>query len=93
MSRANDLARKCTELIPVPLAPPASSSARRTLVSGLLLWQAVERILHPAPVVGAVAIVVGLLAAAANWGVARLPVANPVSITWRANSCEICDLL
>jgi len=42
------------------------------LVSGLLLWQAAERILHPAPVVGSVAVVVGLLAAAANWSVARL---------------------
>jgi cobalt-zinc-cadmium efflux system protein len=42
------------------------------LVSGLLLWQAVERIFHPAPVVGSVAIVIGLFAAAANWGVARL---------------------
>jgi len=42
------------------------------LVSGLLLWQAAERILHPAAVVGSIAMVVGLLAAAANWGVARL---------------------
>lgn len=42
------------------------------VISGLLLWQAVERILHPAPVAGSVAIVVGLAAAAANWGVARL---------------------
>src|SRR2546430_5553330 len=42
------------------------------LVSALLLWQAAERILHPAPVVGSVAVAVGLLAAAANWGVARL---------------------
>jgi Co/Zn/Cd efflux system component len=42
------------------------------LVSGLLLWQAVERILHPTPVIGSVAIVVGLLAAAANMGVAQL---------------------
>ena len=41
-------------------------------VSGLLLWQAVERVLHPAPVLGLVPIVVGLAAAAANWGVARL---------------------
>src|SRR6266849_4014854 len=41
-------------------------------VSGLMLWQSVERILHPAPVLGTVAIVVGLGAAAANWGVARL---------------------
>jgi cation diffusion facilitator family transporter len=42
------------------------------LVSALLLWQAVERVLHPTPVAGAVAVVVGLAAAAANWGVARL---------------------
>jgi cobalt-zinc-cadmium efflux system protein len=42
------------------------------LISALLLWQAVERMLHPAPVAGTVAIAVGLLAAAANWGVARL---------------------
>jgi cobalt-zinc-cadmium efflux system protein len=41
-------------------------------VSGLLLWQTVERVLHPAPVLGLVPIVVGLAAAAANWGVARL---------------------
>ncbi|HMH18777.1 MAG TPA: cation transporter [Burkholderiales bacterium] len=41
-------------------------------VSGLLLWQAVERVLHPAPVLGVVPVVVGLAAAAANWGVARL---------------------
>jgi Co/Zn/Cd efflux system component len=42
------------------------------VVSGVLLWQSVERLLHPAPVVGLVAIVVGLAAAAANWEVARL---------------------
>jgi cobalt-zinc-cadmium efflux system protein len=48
------------------------NSVGLVLVSGLLLWQAVERIFQPAPVVGSVAIVIGLLAAAANWGVARL---------------------
>jgi cation diffusion facilitator family transporter len=48
------------------------NSVGLVVVSGLLLWQAVERMLHPAPVVGGVAIVVGLLAAAGNWGVARL---------------------
>src|SRR5260370_20567348 len=42
------------------------------LVSALLLWQAAERILHPAPVVGSIALVVGLLPAAPNWGAARL---------------------
>jgi Co/Zn/Cd efflux system component len=42
------------------------------LISALLLWQAIERILHPAPVWGSVAIAVGLAAAAANWAVARL---------------------
>jgi cobalt-zinc-cadmium efflux system protein len=41
-------------------------------VSGLLLWQAVERMLNPVPVQGAIPIIVGLAAAAANWGVARL---------------------
>jgi Co/Zn/Cd efflux system component len=42
------------------------------LISALLLWQGCERILYPAPVVSSIAVVVGLLAAAANWGVARL---------------------
>jgi cation diffusion facilitator family transporter len=41
-------------------------------VSGLLLWQAAERLIHPAPVQGTVVIITGLLAAGANWGVARL---------------------
>jgi cation diffusion facilitator family transporter len=41
-------------------------------VSGVLLWQVLERLLHPAPVQGAIPVVVGLVAAAANWGVARL---------------------
>jgi cation diffusion facilitator family transporter len=41
-------------------------------VSALLLWQAVERVLQPTPVAGAVPVVIGLAAAAANWGVARL---------------------
>jgi cation diffusion facilitator family transporter len=48
------------------------SSVGLIAVSGLLLWQAVERLLHPVPVTGVVPIVVGLAAAAANWGVARL---------------------
>lgn len=41
-------------------------------VSGLLLWQVVERMLHPVQVQGVVPVIVGLAAAAANWGVARL---------------------
>ncbi len=41
-------------------------------VSGLLLWQAFERMMHPTPLVGMVSIFIGLLAAAGNWGVARL---------------------
>jgi Co/Zn/Cd efflux system component len=48
------------------------NSVGLVLISALLLWQALERILAPAPVVGWVAIVVGVAAAAANWGVARL---------------------
>ncbi|HTS53445.1 MAG TPA: cation transporter [Burkholderiales bacterium] len=41
-------------------------------VSAVLLWQSVERVLHPVPVSGIVPILVGLAAAAGNWGVARL---------------------
>jgi cation diffusion facilitator family transporter len=41
-------------------------------VSSLLLWQAVERFVNPVPVEGIVPVIVGLAAAAANWGVARL---------------------
>jgi cobalt-zinc-cadmium efflux system protein len=41
-------------------------------VSSLLIWHAAERLFHPAPVVGAVPIAVGLAAAAGNWAVARL---------------------
>jgi Co/Zn/Cd efflux system component len=41
-------------------------------ISGLLLWYSVDRLLHPAPVAGGMAIVVGLVAAAANYFVARL---------------------
>jgi cobalt-zinc-cadmium efflux system protein len=41
-------------------------------VSALVLWQVVERILHPLPVLGWVPVVVGLGAALANWAIARL---------------------
>jgi cobalt-zinc-cadmium efflux system protein len=41
-------------------------------VSALLLWQAVERVLHPVSVHGFIPILVGLAAAAANWAVAQL---------------------
>jgi cation diffusion facilitator family transporter len=41
-------------------------------VSGLLLWQVGERLFNPVPVQGVVPMVVGLVAAAANWSVARL---------------------
>ena len=41
-------------------------------VSALVLWQVVERILHPLPVLGWIAVVVGLGAALANWAIARL---------------------
>jgi cobalt-zinc-cadmium efflux system protein len=47
------------------------NSAGLVAVSGLLLWQAVERLIHPVQVSGAVPIVVGIGAAAANWGVAH----------------------
>jgi cobalt-zinc-cadmium efflux system protein len=42
------------------------------LVSLVLLWESIERLLHPLPVQGVIAIAVGIAAATANWGVARL---------------------
>jgi len=42
------------------------------VLSAMLLWQATVRFLNPAPVWGGVMIVIGLLAALGNWGVARL---------------------
>lgn len=42
------------------------------VVSCLLLWQAVERLLNPVPVQGIIPIIVGFAAAATNYGVARL---------------------
>jgi cobalt-zinc-cadmium efflux system protein len=41
-------------------------------VSGLLVWQAILRLANPETVAGLVPMLVGLFAAAANWGVARL---------------------
>jgi Co/Zn/Cd efflux system component len=38
----------------------------------VLLWQSIERLLHPVPVQGVMVIAIGIAAAAANWGVARL---------------------
>jgi cobalt-zinc-cadmium efflux system protein len=48
------------------------NSAGLIAMSGLLLWHAVSRVFEPQPVLGWVPAVVGLAAAAANWGVARL---------------------
>lgn len=42
------------------------------LVSAVILWQTGERLLHPRPVVGWLPLVVGLVAAIGNWGVARI---------------------
>jgi cation diffusion facilitator family transporter len=41
-------------------------------VSAVLLWQTAERFLNPVPVNGVLPVVVGLAAAVANYGVARL---------------------
>jgi len=40
-------------------------------ISSLLVWQSIERLLHPQPVIGLIPIAAGLLAAVGNWGVAR----------------------
>ena len=41
-------------------------------ISAVLVWQAVERLQQPVAVVGIVPVIVGLTAAAANYGVARV---------------------
>ena len=41
------------------------------VISGVVVWHALDRFAHPQAVLGVVPIVVGLLAAAGNWGVAR----------------------
>jgi cation diffusion facilitator family transporter len=48
------------------------NSVGLVVVSGVMLWQSIERLVNAAPVMGSVAIMIGLAAAAANWGVARL---------------------
>jgi cation diffusion facilitator family transporter len=40
-------------------------------MSGLLVWQALGRLSQPPPISGVIPLVVGLIAAAGNWGVAR----------------------
>ena len=41
-------------------------------ICGLLVWQSIERILNPVLTIGYIPIIAGLLAAFANWGVARV---------------------
>jgi cation diffusion facilitator family transporter len=41
-------------------------------VSAVLVWQAVDRFVHPVPVIGWLPVAVGVFAAVGNWGVARV---------------------
>lgn len=49
----------------------AFNSAGLIAISGLVVWRSVERIINPAPTLGYIPLIVGLLAAVANWGVAK----------------------
>jgi cation diffusion facilitator family transporter len=40
-------------------------------ISGVVVWQAIDRIIHPRPVIGWIPVAIGLLAAAGNFAVAR----------------------
>ena len=40
-------------------------------ISVFLIWQSVNNIIHPVPTIGYIPLIAGLLAAIANWGVAR----------------------
>jgi cation diffusion facilitator family transporter len=48
------------------------NSVGLVVVSVVLLWQSIERLVHPVPVQGLMVIAVGIAAAVTNWGVARL---------------------
>jgi cation diffusion facilitator family transporter len=54
------------------------NSAGLIIISGLLIWQSIERIINPKPTIGYIPFIVGLLATVANWGVARIlkPIKN-----------------
>jgi cobalt-zinc-cadmium efflux system protein len=41
-------------------------------ISGLIVWQSIERIIHTAPTIGYIPLIVGFLAAFANWAVAKV---------------------
>ena len=41
-------------------------------ISVFLIWQSVNNIIHPVPTIGYIPLIAGLLAAIANWGVARI---------------------
>lgn len=54
------------------------NSAGLIAISGILVWQSIERIINPTPTIGYIPLIIGLLAAIANWGVARIlyPIKN-----------------
>lgn len=64
-------------LLPITLSRNLQRSANLlnsiglVAISGVLVWQAIERLLHPTPVLAFFPVAIGLLAAAGNWGVAR----------------------
>lgn len=41
-------------------------------ISGILVWQSVDRIINPRPTIGYIPLIIGLMAAFANWGVAKI---------------------
>jgi Co/Zn/Cd efflux system component len=53
-------------------AANALNSLGLLAITGALGWQVLERLRHPEPVMGIIPIVAGLVAAAANWSVARV---------------------
>jgi Co/Zn/Cd efflux system component len=65
-------------LLPLRLSRPLQRSANLLnsagliAISGLLVWQAMERLMVPTAVLGTFPVVVGMLAAVGNGGVARL---------------------
>ena len=60
-------------LLPVTMSRNFQRLANALIsISVFLIWQSVNNIIHPVPTIGYIPLIAGLLAAIANWGVARI---------------------
>ena len=50
----------------------ALNSVGLVAISGFVVWESIERIMHPIPTIGYIPVIVGFFAVFANWGVTRI---------------------